>query len=155
MYKDGVIESEVKKFPITVCLEYFAWVCNLPFIEQDFYKIDLDGNEFNFDTHAHSLLISPSSGIPSPFNVDFVHPDCRMIHYIMNHVLFLRKSNFCTTQKSNVPAVWFLENKIEKIWVDSIIHHMLDSKNKNTTLFYVKLIIKILAYNRFFISPSP
>lgn len=52
----------------------------------------------------------------------------------MNHVLLLRKGNFSTLQNSDVPAVWFLENKIVKNWTDVVLHHMLDSKRKKIIL---------------------
>lgn len=46
-------------------------------------------------------------------------------------------------------AVWFLENHVEKIYVDDMLHHMLDSKKKNTILPCGKLITKISAYTDF------
>lgn len=72
-----------------------------------------------------------------------------MIHNTMNHVLFPIKSNFSTIQKLDVTIVWFLENQVEKNWVDSMIHHMLDGKNKNMTPPYGELIAKILVYTDF------
>lgn len=92
-YKDGIISSEVKKHPITLSLEDFDHEYNLPFIEQDYDQMDLEGNKFNFDTLAHSLLIDPTSIIPTPFNIGLINTNIGLIHYTMNHVFFPRKAN--------------------------------------------------------------
>lgn len=127
-------------------LKDFARVCNLPFIEQDYDQTDHEGNEFNFDTYAHTLLIDPSSRISYPFTVSLIRPDNRLIHHTMNHVLFPRKINFSTIQKLDVPTTWFLKNQVEKNWADFVLRHMLDSKRKNITLPCFELITKILTY---------
>lgn len=139
-YKDGIINSKVKKHPITLSLEKFACICNLSFLEQDYDQIDLEGNEFNYDIPAHTLLIDPSSRIPSTFIVDLIHPNSRLIHHTINHVLFPRKINYITMQKSNSHAIWFSENQIEKNQANDVLYHMLDSKKRNITLPYAKLI---------------
>lgn len=117
-------------------LEDFAQVCNLPFTEEDYDHLDLEGNEFNFEIHAHPLFIDPAPGILTPFNIDIIRPNTKLIHYAMNHVLFLNKGNYITLKKSDVPIVWFLENQIVKNWADVVLHHVLDSKRKNLTLSY-------------------
>lgn len=99
-YTDGVINSEVLKHPTTLSLEDFAQICNLPFIEKYYDQIDLQGIEFNPDTLAQSLLIGPTSIIPYPFNVGLLHPNIRLIHHTMSHILFTRKGNYNTIQKS-------------------------------------------------------
>lgn len=38
-----------------------------------------------------------------------------------------------------------MANKVEKNWVDVVIHHMMESK-KNTFLPYIELVTKILVY---------
>lgn len=98
-------------------------------MEQDYDQTNFKGNEFYFDIYAHTLLNDPTSGIASPSIVGIVCLDRRLIRYIMNHVFFPRKTNFSTIQKSDIPAVWFLENQVEKNWVDVILHHTLD-RNK-------------------------
>lgn len=104
-YKDGIISSKVQKHLITIFLEDFSHECNLPFIEQDYDQMYLEGNKFNFDTLAHSLLIDPTSIIPTPFNVGLIFQNIRLIHYIMNHVLFPSKGNYSTIQKSDIHVV--------------------------------------------------
>lgn len=86
-------------------LEDFAQVCNLPFMEEDYYQSELKGSAFNFETHVQSLLIEPTSRIPTPFDVGLIRPNSISIHYKINHVLFLRKGNYSTLQKSDVHAV--------------------------------------------------
>lgn len=56
-YKDDTISSKVKKHLITLFIKYFAQVCNLPFIQQDYDQTCLEGNDFSFDIYAHTLLI--------------------------------------------------------------------------------------------------
>lgn len=95
--KYSIINSKVKKHHITLSLEDFACICDLPFIVQDYDQMDLEGNKFNFN--IHSLLIDPFSRIPSPFNVGLVFPNSILIHCTVNHVFFPRKSNYSTIQK--------------------------------------------------------
>lgn len=80
-YKDEIISFKFKERPITMSLEDFAHECSLPFIEQDYNQMDLKGNEINFDTLAHSLLIDPTSIISTPFNVRLILSNIRLIHY--------------------------------------------------------------------------
>lgn len=115
-------------------------------MEKDYDQLYFEGKKFNFDIHSHSLLIDPSSGIISPFNIGFIRQNSRLTHYTVNHVFFLRKSNYNTIQKSGVHAVWFFENQVVKNWAYVILHHVLDSKRKNITLPYTELIVKILTY---------
>lgn len=56
---------------------------------------------------ALSLLSTLSLFIPfilfqPPFCVGLIHPNNRLIYYTMNHVLFPRKDNYITTQKSDI-----------------------------------------------------
>lgn len=54
------MELSILKFrniPITLSLEDFKNICNIPFIERDYDQINLEDNEFNFDTFAHTLLM--------------------------------------------------------------------------------------------------
>lgn len=106
VYQDCVISYEVRKHPIILSLEDFAQACNLSFIQEDYDQKDFKDNEFNFD---------PSSGIPSSFNVGLIRSDNRMIHHIMNHIIFPRKNNFCTIQKLYIPAICLLENQFRRI----------------------------------------
>ena len=78
-YKDDIIISKVKKHPITMPLEDFTHVLNLPFKEENYDQPNLEGNDFNFETHAHSLLIYHASRIPNPFNVCLIHTNTRLI----------------------------------------------------------------------------
>lgn len=95
-YKYGIIESEFNKYPINPSLEDFAQVCNLPFIEQHYNRMDTEGKEFTFDTFAHTLLIDPSSIISFPFSVGLIRAYYRLIRYTINYVIFPRKSNYNT-----------------------------------------------------------
>lgn len=91
---DGIIDFEVKKYPITISLEDFTHIYNFPFMEQDYDKMDLEGNKFNFDTLAHSLLTDPISNIPYPVNVALISQNIRIIHYTKRRVMFPRKGNY-------------------------------------------------------------
>lgn len=97
-YKDGIINSKVKKHPITMYLEDFPQEFNLPWMGEYYDQLDLEGNEFNFEIHAHSLLIDPASRFPTPFNVGLICPNVRSIHYTMNLVLSPRKCNYSILQ---------------------------------------------------------
>lgn len=114
--------------------------------EPNYDQTDLEGNEFNFDIYAHTLLIDPSSRISYSFIVCLICLDNRVIHYTMNHVFFPRKINFNTIQKSDVTTICFSKNQVDKLWSDVVLHHMLDSKNKNTTLPYKELITFFYLY---------
>lgn len=67
----------------------------------------------------------------------------------MNHVIFSRGSNTSTIHKSYIPPIWFLENRVEKNWVDVMIHHMLNNKGKNMNLPYDEIITKVFVYSGF------
>lgn len=94
--------------------------------------MNLEGNEFNFDTLAHSLLIDPTSIIPTPLNVGLIWPNIRLINYIMSHALFTRNGNYRTVQKSYIPVVWFLENQVPKNWQMWFLTTCLIAKGKIT-----------------------
>lgn len=79
-YKDDILNSEVKKIPITMSLEDFDQVCNLPFIEEDDDQPYLEGNDFNFETHGHYLLMYPASRILNPFGIGIIRLNTRLIH---------------------------------------------------------------------------
>lgn len=96
------------------------------------------------DTINQSLLIDPTSIIPSPLNVGILNPNIRLIHYNMTLILFQRNGNYNTIQKSDILVAWFLENQVYKNLVDAVFHHMIERKRKNNSLLYVELITKIL-----------
>lgn len=94
-YSNGVIRSKVKKHPLA--FEEFTQACNPPLINQDYDQNDDEGNGFNFDLYAQSLLIDPSSEISSPFNIGIVRPDSRLIHYI---IFFSQEKSTLTPSKN-------------------------------------------------------
>lgn len=111
-HTDGIINYKVKKHPITLSLEDFSYIFNMPFIEQNYDQMGLEGNKFTFETIAHSLLINPNSTIPSSFNVGLILPNIRLSHYTTIHVLFPKKGNYNTLSKSDILVVWLLENQV-------------------------------------------
>ncbi|KAL5064137.1 hypothetical protein RYX36_025874 [Vicia faba] len=145
-YIDGIINSEVGKHPITLSFEDFVTIYKLTFIEKDYNQMYLEGNEFNFDTLSHTLLTNLVSIIPSPCNVGLLRLNVRLIHYIMKHILFPGKGNYITVLTLDIIVVWVFKNQFRKNWVDEVLTHILECKRKNTTLYYAKLITKILHY---------
>lgn len=118
--------------------------------------MDLEGNKFKFDSLAHSLLIDPTSSIPTPFNVGIILSNIRLIHYTTTHVLFLINGNYITLSKLDIHVVWFLENQVPTNWANGVLHHMLNRKRKNNILPYAKLITKILHYSSYpFVEEEP
>lgn len=94
----------------SLSLENFAEVCNLPFFEQD-----LEGNEFNFDVYAHTLVIDPSCGIPSPFIVCLICPNNILIRYKMNHVFSQGKVTITPFKNQTFLQLCFWKTKLRKL----------------------------------------
>lgn len=74
--------------------------------------------------------------IPNPFIVGCIRRDSCMIHYMINHVLFLRKSNFSLITQFDVEVVWAIENKIKVNWEKKIIQYTLGTKNEGVCLLF-------------------
>lgn len=72
-----------------------------------------------------------------------------MIHYVVNHLLFPRKTNSSHLNKVGVATIWFLENSFEKNWDSKVIHYMMGIKKKNMILPCGGLIMKILEHVSF------
>lgn len=108
--------------------------------------MDLEGNKFKFNTLPHYLLIDTTSIILTPFNIGLICINIRLTYNTMSHVLVLRKGNYSTDKKLDIHDVWFLENQVPNFLANAVVHHMLVSNGKNSTLPYLKLITKILNY---------
>lgn len=114
MYSYGILNSEVKKHPIQLILEEFAQVCKIPYNNHKYGESE-EGNDLNFDLAANSFLNDQTFVISNPFTVGLILLNIRVIHYTMNHVLFLRKGNSNHINKSDISPVCFLVNRVEKI----------------------------------------
>lgn len=72
--------------------EEFTQKCSLPYRDYEYDEIQ-GHNDINFDLAVLSFLTDQTSIISTPFIVGLNHPDIRVIHYMVNHVLFPKKSN--------------------------------------------------------------
>ncbi|KAL5052835.1 hypothetical protein RYX36_033517 [Vicia faba] len=113
-YTNGIITSEVKKNTITISLEDFATVCNLPHIEQDYDK-KFEGNELDFDTLDHSFLTDPTTYVPHPFNVRVIHLNIRLIHYTVCRIFFQEKVTAVPSQRHIYLFSGYFTTKFPKI----------------------------------------
>lgn len=114
-FSNGIITHEVKKYPISLSLEEFAEICNLPCSRSHYQEIDQ--SEGFHTTTSFFFLQDPDSIIPSPFLVGSVHPDIQLIHYVVNHILTPRKHSQGQLKKDDVLMTWSLANKVETSWV--------------------------------------
>lgn len=97
---------------LSLSLEGFANILNLPHGD-----IVLDSGDkvynFNIMFDASSLVKNPSHSIPNTLIARYICFDSCMIHYMINHIRFLRKNNFGLIIQSDIEFVWVIENKIK------------------------------------------
>lgn len=87
------------------------------FMDTYYDQNDFEGKYFNFDIYAHTFPIDPSSKISSIFILDLIHPDSRLIHYIMNHVLFLGKATISPSKNQTFLKFAFWKMKLRKLGI--------------------------------------
>lgn len=90
-YSNRYISSEVKNHHIQLSLEEFAKVFNVLYKNQVYNETELSNN-FRFDLVANSFFADQTSIILTPFIVGLICPNIRVIHYKVNHILFLNKN---------------------------------------------------------------
>lgn len=91
IYANGVISLEVKKHLISMSLEKFVEICNLPYFGPHY--LDIDQSEDFIVVASFSFLQDPESNIPSYFLMGSVHPHILLISYVANHILIPIKHN--------------------------------------------------------------
>lgn len=114
-----VFTSEVKKHQIRLTLEEFVDICNLSWSGSN-YDDNKEGYNFNFLDDSISFLEDPNTITHSLFIVGILHLTIHLIQYVVTHILFPRKSNSSHLIKSDIAAVWFLKNRVEKNWASII-----------------------------------
>lgn len=62
---------------------------------------------FYYDDADISFMTGGTFFIPTPFIVGIIHLNIRLIHYVMNRVLFPSKNNFNHINKSDIPPICF------------------------------------------------
>lgn len=85
---------------------------NLPH-EDKIIKLGDKANRYNYVIVASFLMKEPSPSIPYLFTAGYIHLESRMIHYVMNHILFPRKGNFSLLTQVYVKTIWMIEYKIK------------------------------------------
>lgn len=128
IYANGVISSEVKKHQISMSLEKFVEICNLPYFGPHY--LDIDQSEDFIIVASFSFLQDLESNIPSYFLMGNVHPHILLISYVANHILIPIKHNIWQLSKDDMVMTWSLANKVETNWAIAVIHHMMVSKIK-------------------------
>lgn len=97
---------------ISLSLEEFGTILNLPHEDIVLWSGD-KGYNFNLKFVPSSLMNNSSPNIPNTFTIEYILPNSRIIHYMTNHILFPRKSNFGLLIQFDVEVVWIIENKIK------------------------------------------
>lgn len=113
-------------------MEEFGILLNLPH-EDRIIELRDKANIYDYIIVASSLMKEPSSHIPYPFTVGYIHCEIRMTHDVMNHILFPRKGNLSLFTQVDVETIWFIENKVKVNWAHQVIEYMLERKNKRDT----------------------
>lgn len=84
---DGIVQSEVKMHKITLSVKEFVDIMNLP-CEDTVPESEDKGYKYNYKIVACSLMKDQTPSIPNPFIYGYIYHDSRMIHYVINHILF-------------------------------------------------------------------
>lgn len=129
-------------------MEDFADILDLPH-DGPYFKLDEQGNNFNYKNVAFSFMINPTYQVLYPFTIQSMRPDIRLIHYVENRILFPRKRKFTNLNRSHVDTVWLLSKKIEKNCASAMIQYMFGRKRKGILLLYGDLVMKILEHVRY------
>lgn len=129
-------------------MEDFTDILDLP-RDGPYFKIDEQGDNFNYKSVAFSFMINPKYQVFYPFTIGSMRPDIRLIHYVENHILFPRKQKFTHLSRSHVDTVWLLSKNIETICASAMIQYMLGSKRKGILLLYGDLVMKLLEHVRY------
>ncbi|KAL5057491.1 hypothetical protein RYX36_029095, partial [Vicia faba] len=83
-------------------LQEFTQICNLLYNNYEYDESE-DGKSFNFVDVVDYFLTNPTSIILTPFNVGLIRLNIQVYLYVVNHVLFLRKSNSSHINKYDKP----------------------------------------------------
>lgn len=113
-YVDGIVSYEVIKHKISISLNKYVEIMDLPCIRPVFNPIKVkECNNYNYEIDVSSFLLYPKSCISSPFTVGLMRPGIRLVHYVMNHIRFTRKIVFSHLTIYDVSVVWLISNKVE------------------------------------------
>lgn len=90
---DYLLWSE-KAQDISLPLKELANILDLPH-DGPRFKSDKpeECDKYMYKSATSSFLLNPKSCITSPFTIDSVRLDIRLIHYVANHILFPSRSN--------------------------------------------------------------
>lgn len=79
--------------------------------------------------------------------IHYVHPNIWLIHYVVTHIIILRKFNLGKVSKTNFVLTRLLAKKVETNWENGVICHMIESRRKGISLLrYGDLVSKILEH---------
>lgn len=111
-FTGGIIYSEIRRHNISLSLQYFARILDLP-TQGHILKLEEQGDNFNFKSVVSLFLKNSTSLILNPFIVGFIFPNISMIHYMINHIIFPSKRKFCLLTRFYVETIRMIANKIE------------------------------------------
>lgn len=119
----------------------FLWKCYIPtfsmlkgFLPLKWRNVKLEfkveGNGYSYMFDVTSFLDDPGYDIPLPFKVSSVSCNTLLIHYVVSHILVLKKQIFVkiSKKKYEVVVVWWIVNKVEIIWATIVICYIIDRK---------------------------
>lgn len=86
---DGVLIFKVKKHQIPLTFEEFSDIYNLTYIDFN-YDDSEKCNKYKTIQDFIPFLEKQNIIIPSPFTIGIICQNIRLIHYMVNHVLFPR-----------------------------------------------------------------
>lgn len=126
-FNERVITFEVCKIKISLIIEDFDKLCDLPFFGTLFSRDGLSTtSNFKMLFATQSLLTDLKACHRFICFMEYITIYYRIIHYMVSHVLFLRKSNHVKLLRTNVINTWLLSNNIKANWYTRVIQHMLD-----------------------------
>lgn len=85
------------------------------------------------DTHYSIISTHPLRPMPHyswsiqnicPYPSFTVWPNILLLHYMVNCIIFLRKSNFSHLTRSDAATMWVIAIKIQTNWVSGVIQHI-------------------------------
>lgn len=91
-FTNGIIYSEVRKYKISLPLEDFAEVLDLPH-DRPYFKLDELDEDDNYmsKSDSSSFLLDLKTHVSSLFSIGSVHPHICLTHCVENHMLFPRR----------------------------------------------------------------
>jgi len=133
--QDGVLYSEVHNIPIIVDQSLFYSLTKLPSQGVPFEGTLVDDWKFDYSSHdARKMVCNDQADMTGKLLAGSFTFDCRILHYIIIHILLPRSINLAQASEEDLILLWILQTGRQIGWAHLVRYRMHKALRANAPL---------------------